>query len=114
MDADRGREREREHEHDRLLRRAIAERRVVRLHAGARVRIAEPHDYGIRNGVAQLLAFQLAGDSASGRLPGWRWLRLTDLTRIELTEQTFAGNRPAPSGRHSRWDELFVRVATPR
>ncbi len=98
---------------DRLLRRAIAERRLVRFVLHARVRIAEPHDYGIRRGCAQLLAYQVAGESESGRLPGWRWAKLAELSALEVLDETFAGNRAAPSGKHSQWDELFVRVAEP-
>lgn len=29
---------------------------------------------------------------------------------IELLNQTFAGGRSAPSGKHHKWDKLFIRV----
>ena len=34
---------------DALIRRAIAERRLLKLTLNGRVRIVEPHDYGIKN-----------------------------------------------------------------
>lgn len=43
-------------------------------------RIAEPHDYGMIDGVKKLLTYQIEGESQNvegesqnGRLPDWRW-----------------------------------------
>jgi hypothetical protein len=95
---------------DLLVRTAIAERRLIRFMLNGCLRIAEPHDYGIRNGVAQLLVYQIEGQSHSGRIPEWRWVRLAVASNFEVLDRTFAGGRPAPSGRHSQWDRIFVRV----
>ena len=93
-----------------ILRRAIAERRLVEFLFQGCVRIAEPHDYGVRQGKTQLLAFQVAGESKSGALPNWRWIDLAHASSFRLLEQTFAGGRPTPSGKHSPWEKLFLRV----
>src|ERR1700722_7439303 len=93
---------------DALLRAAIAERRLVRFTFHGCARVAEPHDYGLRGGVAQLLAFQVGGESRTGKLPGWRWIVVSEMSRLEVLDQTFAGGRDAPTGAHSRWDRLFV------
>jgi hypothetical protein len=98
---------------DRLLRTAIAERRLLQLTLKGCLRVVEPHDYGIRRGTPQLLAWQVAGESNSGRLPGWRWISIVEASAFKLLAETFAGNRPGPTGQHSRWDRLFVRVAAP-
>ena len=42
--------------------RAIREKRLIEFtYKSGGVRIAEPHDYGIQNGIERLLAFQLSG-----------------------------------------------------
>ncbi|HEY4183830.1 MAG TPA: hypothetical protein VGP07_02125 [Polyangia bacterium] len=95
---------------DALIRRAIAEKRVVRFTLDGGVRTAEPHDYGVRNGKTQLLVFQIGGASRSGGLPDWRWVELARASAFELLGQTFRGGRVAPSGKHAQWEQLFARV----
>jgi hypothetical protein len=35
----------------------------------------------------------------------------TDLVSdAQLLDQTFPGGRPSPSGKHHKWDQLFLRV----
>jgi predicted DNA-binding transcriptional regulator YafY len=94
---------------DELLRTAIARRRLIRLVYRNKERIIEPHDYGIHNGSAKLLAYQIGG-SSSGRLPNWRWMEVDLITDIHLLNQTFPGGRPTPSRKHHKWDKLFMRV----
>lgn len=95
---------------DRLLRKAIAEKRLIQFVLHGRVRIAEPHDYGVRKGVPQLLAYQVAGESQSGGLPQWRWVKLSEASDFVLLDATFAGSRGAESRDHSVWDEVYARV----
>jgi len=95
---------------DGILRRAIAERRLIRFWLAGHERIAEPHDYGIKNGAVHILVFQVGGTSGSGSLPDWRWVRLAHATGFELLDQRFAGGREIPSGRHAAWEQLFLRV----
>jgi hypothetical protein len=94
---------------DALIRCAIAERRLIRFEVDGLVRIAEPHDYGIRKDVPQLLAYQTGGQSKSGKLPNWRWFVISRMSNLEILSQSFAGGRPSPSGKHSA-QELFLRV----
>lgn len=72
-------------------------------------RIVEPHDYGVQNGRRRLLAYQIGG-SSTGRLPNWRWMDTDGISELKLLNKTFKGGRPAPSGKHHQWDELFARV----
>ena len=74
---------------DDLLRKAIAEKRLVSLTLHGRPRIGEPHDYGVADGVPTLF-----------------------LSDLRLLEKRFAGARPAPSGRHKKWDVLYASVFT--
>jgi hypothetical protein len=94
---------------DQLLRTAIAETRLIRLRYLGRERIVEPHDYGEHNGAVKVLTYQVGGAS-SGPLPNWRWMDVQQISDVQLLDQTFPGGRPTASGKHHKWDKLFIRV----
>ena len=48
---------------NRVLMEGIEQRRMIRYLYHDKVRIAEPHDHGIRNGSVQLLRWQTAGEN---------------------------------------------------
>lgn len=97
---------------DRLLRSAIAEKRLVMFTLDGLRRIAEPHDYGLIGGVARLFFYQVGGESRSGAPVGWRWADLGRMAGLEvLRDQPFAGTRPTSSGRHVHWDTLLASVS---
>ncbi len=83
--------------------------RLLRLRYRNQARIVEPHDYGEHNGVVKLLAWQIAG-SSSGPIPNWRWMETDLISEAELLDLTLPGGRPAPSGKHHKWNKLFLRV----
>jgi len=35
---------------------------------------------------------------------------IDQISDARLLEQTFPGGRPTPSGKHHKWDKLFLRV----
>jgi hypothetical protein len=88
---------------------AIEQRHVIRLVYHNKVRIIEPHDHGILNGSVQLLAYQFGGAS-SRSLPNWLLMKVDEIHEIQLLDQTFPGGRATPSGRHLKWEKLFIRV----
>jgi hypothetical protein len=92
-----------------LLWTAIEQRRLIRLLYKNRERIVEPHDYGIHNGLVKLLGYQVGG-SSSHKLPNWRWMEEDLISDIRLLNRPFPGGRPTPSGKHHKWDKLFIRV----
>ncbi len=96
---------------DNLLRTAIETKHLVQLRYQAKDRIVEPHDYGIQNGSTKLLAYQVGG-SSSGKLPNWRWMEADLISDVRLLDRTFQGGRVVPSGKHHKWDEIFVRVGS--
>jgi hypothetical protein len=96
---------------DETLRLAIAGRRLIAFVLDDCHRIAEPHDYGIHNGVARLFFYQVGGASRSGKATGWRWATLSKITEMKVLDDRFAGPRPAPSGRHIQWDVLIATVS---
>jgi hypothetical protein len=92
-----------------LLWTAIEHKRMIRLVYHRKDRILEPHDHGILNGSVQLLAYQVGG--ASSRLiPNWLLMKTDEITDLDLLDQTFPGGRPTASGKHLKWDKLFIRV----
>jgi hypothetical protein len=96
-------------EPDPLLWTAIENKRVIRLIYHRKKRILEPHDYGILNGSVQLLGYQIAG-SSSRPLPNWLLMKEDEITDFELLDETFPGGRPTASGKHLKWNKLFIRV----
>ena len=44
---------------------------------------------------------------------GWRWADFDQIASLQILEQRFAGSRPAPSGRHQRWDRILASVSRP-
>lgn len=95
-----------------LLWKAIEEKRLIQLRYKDRERIVEPHDYGIQNGLVKLLSYQVAG-SSSGKLPSWRLMEQHFMSEIKVLDQRFKGGRPTESGKHHKWDKLFIRVKPP-
>jgi hypothetical protein len=94
------------------LLRAIADKRLVEfVYTTGRIRLAEPHDYGIRQGVERLLVFQVNGDSQSGASRGWKELDVARIRQLRVTERPFAGTRSESAQRHRDWDTLFARVS---
>jgi hypothetical protein len=97
---------------DQLLRNAIENKQLIRFVYKNNERIVEPHDYGIQNGIIRLFCWQVGGRS-SGRIPGWRMIDVAGIQNCKMLEQHFAGNREIATGKHHRWDEVFIRVAPP-
>jgi hypothetical protein len=104
----------REHTLDSALRFAIVNKRLIRFTYEAAVRVAEPHDYGVRDGVPILLAFQR---EKAGRKDqharGWRWLDLSKILDCSVLEDSFSGTRETAGQQHHHWDVLYARVDYP-
>ncbi|HJU05837.1 MAG TPA: hypothetical protein VJ692_11870 [Nitrospiraceae bacterium] len=96
-----------------LLCEAIRNKRLIKFEYKDCRRIAEPHDYGLIEGVKKLLAYQIEGESQSGKLPDWRWAEVEKINRVQVLKRRFAGARAAPSGEHTLWDCRFASVSVP-
>ncbi|WP_454677225.1 hypothetical protein [Achromobacter marplatensis] len=93
-----------------LIKKSIEDKAIVRFVYGGHQRVVEPHVLGISRGVMQILGYQIEGSSSSGTLPEWRRFDLPGIVGMEVTGQTFSGRRPFPSGRHSSWDRQILIV----
>lgn len=96
---------------DESLRFAIANKRLVQLGYHGRLRIAEPHDYGIQNGKTMLLVYQLADSGGRAKAAtGWRMLEVSQIETLTVLEPTFPGSRGQSHQAHYTWDTLYARV----
>jgi hypothetical protein len=71
---------------------AIENRRLLEFEYHDRLRLVEPHILGICYGVAQLLAYQIAGESQSGGLPEWRRFDVEKMQSLKFTRYVFEGS----------------------
>jgi hypothetical protein len=92
---------------------AIANKRLITFNykEDRESRTAEPHDYGIMGGSAKLLVYQTEGVSKTSRLPCWKILNVNDIHSLHILKKPFPGGRTVPSGKHKKWDQLFIRVS---
>jgi hypothetical protein len=95
---------------DGLLRTAIHQKHLIKFRYQGKIRIAEPHDYGIQNGKLRLFCYQTGGQSGSGTLPDWRLFEIVEISGLEILSETFPGRREIASGKHHVWDEILARV----
>jgi len=90
---------------------AIREKRLIEfVYKAGRLRIVEPHDYGVRGGVEKILAYQISGESQSGTPHGWKWFDVESMQQLKVLERQFPGTRADRSQHHFDWDTLFIRV----
>jgi hypothetical protein len=96
---------------DSQLRFAIANKRLIQFTYESALRIAEPHDYGVRGGAPKLLAFQRQKAGRRDRhVRGWRWLDISKVEDCVVLEDSFSGTREAAGQQHHHWDVLYARV----
>lgn len=94
------------------IRFAIAHKRLLGLEYNAKLRVAEPHDFGAMKGTSKLLVYQLVvdGGAAAQRVQGWRLLDVGKIGACKVLEQTFPGSRGGSHEHHLQWDAVFARV----
>jgi len=63
----------------------------------------------IHKGLIKLFGYQVGG-SSSRKLPNWRWAEQDLISEVRMLDRTFPGGRPTKSGKHHKWDKLFIRV----
>jgi hypothetical protein len=93
---------------DAQLKSAIANKRLIAFTYHDEQRVAEPHDYGQRGGMDQLLVYQRkrAGKEALG----WRSLDVRKIRDLVVLDDTFRGTRGRPQQYHVVWGVLYARV----
>ena len=90
---------------------AVLEHRVTRIRYQGRDRVIEPQLIGIHEaGEPMLVAYQTAGGSQSGDVPGWRTFITTSIEDVEVTDQRFSGPRGDLDITAHRMIEIFARA----
>ena len=97
---------------DERLRFAIENKRLIQVRYGGRLRVAEPHDYGVQKGIERLLVYQLRApvDRPQRSVTGWRLLDIQKIEDCVVLESTFAGSRGPAYRSHLSWEIVYARV----
>ena len=94
---------------DEMIREAITEKKLLAFDYNDHRRIVEPHVYGRKNNKNGIMAWQIGGQSSSGKLPGWRRMYMNKMTNMKVLDEAFSGMRPVPN-EHSPWDLIYLIV----
>ena len=95
------------------LRRAIEAKHLLQLSYKGKLRVVEPHDYGVYKGVARLFVYQVRGASTTQGRQGRGW-KLLDVEKIAggiVLDETFSGSRGDYFDQHLAWDVVYARVS---
>lgn len=98
-------ERNMPHTMDGMFRKAICEKRLLKIEYDTYCRIVESHVYGRKNGKDGILSYQIRGKSSSGIL-GWKRMYSPKITNMRVLRERFPGKRPV-KGNHSSWDKFY-------
>lgn len=93
---------------DAMIRSAIKEKRMLEFCYKGSFRVVEPHVYGNKGGEDGIMAYQVRGESSSGKPEGWKRMYLKDVTGIKILDEKFPGRRPTKN--HSEWDVIYCIV----
>jgi hypothetical protein len=97
---------------DEELRSAIENKRLLQVSYKGRLRVVEPHDYGVYKGVARLFVYQVRGASTTqgrdGR--GWKLLDVEKIAGCIVLDETFSGSRGDYYDQHLAWEIVYARV----
>lgn len=93
------------------IQQAIASKKLIEFTYSGHPRLIEPHVLGINAGVTQVLGYQAGGSSSSGGIPEWCRFDLPRISGLKISAQSFPGQRPFPSGKHSSWDRQIAVVS---
>jgi hypothetical protein len=92
------------------IRFAIAHKQLIEVGYNGVVRLAEPHDYGVINGVERLFVFQRRGRASNRSTTAWRMLDVPKIESLKVLGETFQGSRGASHQHHHAWDVVYARV----
>ena len=93
-----------------LLWTAIENRRMIRFAYHGKNRIAGAARSRNPQRLSPIAGVWQVDGSSSRPLPNWILMKANEITDLELLDQTFPGGRPTASGKHLKWDMLFIRV----
>jgi hypothetical protein len=71
------------------LRHAIENRLVIHCNYHSRPRVGQPYLLGVKEGHLTLEIYQTEGQSHGTKLPQWRHFKVSDMTDLKVTDESF-------------------------
>ena len=94
-----------------LICAAIRGKRLLRFSYGNYIRVVEPHIVGRDTAGNEILsAYLVRGYSESRKQPYWRSYLLSELTRLEMLDETFAGPRKGYNPNDPKMVKVYCRL----
>lgn len=93
---------------DEMIREAMSERKLLAFDYDGHHRIVELHVYGRKSDQNGVLAYQIGGQSSTGRFD-WKRMHMKKMTNMKVLNKTFPGKREV-TGMHSLWDLYYFIV----
>ncbi len=94
-----------------IICRSIANRKRLQFKYEFDTKIVEPHTLGMDKEEDEvLLAYQIAGGSQNGELPGWELFELDKIQDIKIIAETFSTVRPGFRRGDSRMIEIYCEL----
>ena len=92
--------------------KSIMEKRLIRFNYEGKIRIVQPHAYGIHKETNNevLRAYQVGGYSTSGNIPGWRLYVVSKISNIEITDVIFENPAPKYRKNDSEMSRIFCQI----
>lgn len=95
-----------------LICEAIKKRRLLMFGYGDLVRVVEPHAFGVNSaGHEMLSAWLRPGLSRNDPEGGWRNYLTSDITNVQMLDETFAGSREGFNPADPRMREVYCVLA---
>lgn len=89
----------------------IHSRRVLRCYYDGGYRTMEPHCHGISSAGNEVLsAYQTAGHSESSKPMDWKLFRVSGMSNLTITDESFEGTRPGYNPNDSRMTTIHCHL----
>lgn len=90
---------------------AIRNRNLIDFYYNGYHRVVEPFTFGINTKDNEVLsAFQVEGGSESGDRPMWRLFDLEKIENLQISSESFSGNRIGYRSRDSRMVRIYCEI----
>lgn len=90
---------------------AISSKKVLRFYYKGGYRSVEPFCHGISTARNEALrGYQVSGYSESGKPIGWKFIRVSEISNMTITNEQFNGKRPGYNPNDSAMDSICCHI----
>ncbi len=89
---------------------AIRALKLIQFDYRGHYRVVEPHMFGRRQGLDQVLGYQVRGTAGEGLNQDWRMFEVADMRNVSMLTESFHGHMPAHWVQRLDWDEVYAAV----